>query len=293
MWRNKNHMRRSNNQCGVTIVELMLSLAISSVIFGGVLKEYSSIIRHLHDHQVRLETLVQAQAIVQTLTSELRLIGNGVPFDQPNFEIGENTLSDPTVTEPILVASASASAISFRLNETGNVFLLTADFNPGVSLVATVTDASELEVNDPIYISNSVIAGDEGLHGTIADVDHNTNTITLASDYVASPGAVFGMGSLVEEVPTVTYASVDGTGITRDSGFGAVLLGMNSSMALQYLDYDQNPLTLPLTNDHLVDSLRSIRVTITKTSDRTLSNGAEHSITVSQIVGIRNLNYFF
>lgn len=286
--------RESRYERGFTILELIVTMLLSSIIFGGMMLQYSEVVSHSRDHQIRIETLVETQAIVQALATEIRMIGNGVPFDQANFEIGESTLIDPSVTEPIVFASSTAARIDFRLNESGEVMLLTSDFDPTTSLEVFLTDVSMLAANDPIYISNGVVAGDDGFYGTIASVNTATNSVVINSGYVVSPGATFAMGSTLEEVPVVSYANESGgSGITRDSGFGPVLMGRNSTLSLEYLDYLGNPVPLPLTAAAMVDSLRSIRISVTKTSDKLLSNGQEHSVTISQVVGIRNLNLLF
>ena len=279
---------------GFTVLELLISTLIAAVLFGALLTQYFSASGVARDHQIRIATQVQAQAIIQNIVSELRMLGNGVPFDQANFQIGEDTLADPSVTEPIDVSTASATNITFRLNETGEVYLLTADFDPAASLVISLTSITGLDVADPVYISNSVVSGDDGLFGTIAAIDSANSTITLNADYIASPSATFAMGSICEEVPLVTYNSAeDGSGITRDSGFGAILLGEQSTMTLEYLDHDGNPLTLPISNADVINTLRSIRVTVTLRSSSLLKSGQPYEATVTQTAGIRNLNYFF
>lgn len=289
-------LNRSPNQLctefGVTIIELLVSVSLSLVVFGGLVQQYSTGVTLSYDESVRIATILEAQAMLQTLGLEFRMIGNGVPFDQANFQIGESTLTDPTVTEPLDVVTATASNITFRLNESGDVYLLSADFDPASSLVISLTDTSNLDINDPIYISNSVVSGDDGLYGVITAVDDVSKTVTIDANYVASPGSTFDMGSILEEVPEITYTSSGGS-ITRNSGFGAVLLGDNSAMELEYLDMNGNVLSLPLTNADVVNALRAIRVTITHTSSRKLKSGGFHSTTVGQVFGIRNLNYVY
>jgi len=283
----------SKDQSGFTLFELLVTLVLSAIVFVGAMQAYSSMTAASYDLHIRIATNVQAQAIIQTIGNELRVLGNGVPFEQPNFQIGENTLSDPLVTEPLLVNQATSSSIQFRLNETGEVALLMADFDPALGLDIQLTDVSGLDVNDPIYINNSVMSGDDGLFATITRVDSLGKVITISPTYVASPGAVFPMGSILEEVPIVTYSYTPDVGISRDSGYGAVLLGNNATLELDYLDHNGNSIPLPLTNDLVVNSLRSIRVTVEMTSDSLLKSGERYMATVSQIFGLRNLNYLY
>lgn len=277
---------------GFTLVELIVSLLISTFVFAGLFHQIRSSVEHAKDHQIRLETFVQTQAVVQTLSGELRMAGNGVPFDQQNFVIGDLNLSDPTVTEPLSVADCTASKIVARLNETGEVFLLTSSFDPSGSLTLSLTETGQLAVGDPVYLSNSVVSGDDGLYGTVAAVSEEWDTITLNSGFVSSPGAVFPAGSILEEVPLVTYESADNM-ITRNSGFGPVLLASNAMMSIKYLDIDGTELSLPLSASDLVNALRSVEVTVTLTSNKKLSSGEDYSTSVSQRIGIRNLDYLF
>lgn len=287
-------MKRAMRERGFTLIEMLVTIGIVSLLFGGLLQQYSSSIAAARDHSIRMEAQVQAQALAQTIVSELRSLGNGVPFDQSNFEIAELALTDPTVTEPILVTQCTESRVAFRLNETGEVHLLAADFDPSFLLQVQLTGVDGLDVNDPIYISNAVMSGDEGLYATIAAVDSSTNTVTLNGDYITTAGATFDMGSTFEEVPVVVYESLaDGTGITRDSGFGPVIMANSASMELEYLDWNLNVLALPLTNTDVINSLRAIRVTINVDGKRQLSTGENFTATVTQIAGLRNLNFLY
>ncbi len=279
----------------MTLVELLVGLLLSSVLLLGAMKFYMLAAKQAHDNQIRTAAFLQAQAVVQNIGFELRILGNGLPFDQANFQIGENTLSDPTKTEPIEIATATATNISFRTNETGDVFLLTQDFHPTLDLEIHLTDVSSLHVNDEIYISNSVVSGDDGFYGVIEAVDIPNSTVTIAAGYVNSPGSTFQTGSVLEEVPMVNYNYNSFTKtITRNSGFGAVTIANNATLSFDFLDSSGTSLTLPLTNAVVINSLRAITVTVSIESDTSLtSTGAPHIATATQTFGLRNLTYLF
>lgn len=287
-------MKHSCEQKGFTLVEMSMSLAMGSMVLFAVMQHFSGVARTAKDYEIRLETLSHAQAMMQTITTELRMAGNGVPFDQPNFEIGETILSNPSVTLPIIISDSTETKISFRLNETGNVAILAADFNPASSLVISVTDTEGLAEGKTVYITNSTISGDEGLSGVVASVDESTKTVTLEAGYVTSAGAVFGKGSVLEPVPIVTFNDEWlNFGITRDSGNGKILLGENASLTLDYLDKNNNEMSLPLSEADLVNSLRAVRVNIEKTSFTPLSTGENYKVSLSQVVSIRNLSLIY
>lgn len=276
-----------------TLVELLVTLVIVAAIFGGLLKQYTSSVQTARDQSIRIAVQAQAQAVTQSIISDLRTLGNGVPYDQANFQIGESTLADPTVTEPLVVAQCTASKVAFRLNETGEVNLLRSDFNPAATTEVELTGVGGLDANDPIYISNSVVGGDDGLYGTIEEVDVVNKVVKLNLAYDASPGAIFDMGSIFEEVPVVSYETSAEGNIIRNSGYGPVIMAENAEVSFAYVSWDGTELVLPLTIIDLVESLRSIRVTVTVRSKQLLSSGVQHQVTVEQLVGLRNLNLFY
>ncbi len=279
---------------GSSLLEVLVSILVVGAIFGGLVGQYSSSVSASYDHSIRIAAQVQAQAVLQTIISELRVLGNGVPFDQANFQIDESTLSDPSVTEPIDISVTDGDHLAFRLNESGTVHLLTTDFDPTATLNISLTGVEGVEAGDEIYLTNSVVGGDEGLYATVASVNTATNVVTLDATYITTLGATFDTGSILEVVPVIVYDSPsDGSGVTRDSGDGAVLLANNSVMAITYYSFDGSVIAPPLTNAIVVNSLRSIEVTITVTSDKKLSDGSTYSTSVQQRVGIRNLNYVF
>lgn len=278
---------------GFTLIEALVTLVLSAIIFVGLVKEYSDSIGRAHDQKIITATNLKSQSIVQMMGAELRILGNGVPFDQANFQIAEDTLSDMTVTDPIDLTSDNDTII-FRLNESGEVYLLTAVFDPASSLTINLTDVSGLEVNDPIYLSNSVVDKDDGLYGIITGVNAGANTVTINAGYVASPAATFPIGTILEEVPEITFNSPsDWSGITRNSGFGNVLLAPDSRFSVVYLDQAGATITLPLTTSILVDTLRKLRLTVAVRSSRPLTNGTTYTATSSQTFTLRNLNYLF
>lgn len=276
---------------GLTLIELLVVLSLTGMVFYGVMTQFSSSINLSHDHDVRIATMLEAQAIMQSVGSEVRMIGNGVPFDQANFTIGELGLSDITHTYPIDLAYSDGTQIRFRINETGEVYMLSNSFDPTSSTTVTLNTVSDISVGDSIYMSNSVVAGDDGLYAEVSSVNSGTNTVSLTNlDYLGTPS--FAVGSIFEVVPQVSFAN-SASGITRDSGPGAILLGNNSTLTLDYLDNSGTSLALPLSEIDIVNSLRSIRLTIVHTSSSPLRDGTDYTVTLDQVFGIRNLNYLY
>ena len=285
-------------QLGFSVLELVVSMGIGATILGAMLLEFSALTSNSYNQQIREATYLRAQSVLQSMSSDLRLLGNGVPFDQPNFQIGEASLSNSTFTEPVLVSLATSSSVTFLLNETGKVQVATTDFTPtvgsAVSRLLYLTDLDGISVGDLIYISNFTVGGDDGFAGTVQAMNVADKVVLFNSLFIATPGATFEAGSIAENVSVVTYDSPsDGSGVTRNNGSGASLMAPNSTFVLDYLDENGNSLTLPLTQATLTDSLRMIDVTVNVTSSDQLSDGSNFSASVTQRVGLRNLNYVF
>lgn len=283
-------MRRER---GFTIIELIVGLFMSSFIVVAVLRSFSHITAIGNDQKIRIVTRLQAESTLFAIGSEIRALGNGVPFDQPNFQIGENTLSDITRSYPLLIADCTNDLIRFRINESGRTYLLTTEFDPSAGLIVDVTETEGLDAGEVIYITNSVIAEDDGLYGVIDSVNPATKKITINTGPDFSPGAIFDKGSLLEQVSTVTYETIS-NGIYRDNGNGSVLLSDNSVVSVRYLDTSGVELTPPVSEADLINSLRNIEVTVAVTSDSNLSTtGAPYTVNVTQIFSLRNLNYTY
>ena len=281
-----------NSESGFTLVELMVTLLVSSVVILGVLSTYTYTVSIAFDKKIRLVAKLQADAVLQTVGSELKSLGNGVPFDQANFQIGENTLSDITVTYPLLIANSDTNTINFRINESGRTFILTSDFDPSLTSVILLTDVQGLAAGEIIYITNSVVDGDDGFYGTIDSVNTSAKSITINNTYHASPDSSFAIGSLSEGVNVVTYDAPDfATGILRSNGGSSVTMANNATMSFRYLTDTGAELSLPLTELNLINDLRAIEVTVNVRSDKPLKNGDIYTATVKQVFGLRNLNY--
>lgn len=286
---------------GFTILEMLVSISIASIIImsGVYLFKWSA--TAYNDLSIRESSHANTEALLNLIGSDLKLIGNGIPFDLANFEMDDILQDDDgvlssafTATHPINISTATATYIQYKFNQSGKIYFLTAAMTPNASGTSTVqlSDTSGLFAGDTIYISNALINGEEALQGEIESVDSATQ-ITLTADWIRSPDAVFSAGSTLEAVNTVTL-SASGGQILRDEGFGNVVLADHASFSLVYLDYAGNVITPPLTVNALDMNLREIEVSVTFTSAKRnkvlQSPGATHSLTKTQTFGIRSLN---
>lgn len=284
---------------GYTLIESILVLLISSIVLLLSTVTFIFTTRTATDYKLRSIAQLQAQAVIDMMVPEFRMIGNGVPFHQSNFLIAQSNLSDNTKTEPIITSGTTASQIQFRVNETGETYILTANFDPSSSTTVTLTSVSKLAVGNQVYITNSTVADDDGFWGTISAINTGTNTVTFAAGTVYSPSSIFAKGSLLEAVPVVTYTSTSGFGgITRNNGSGSLILVPNGQFTLEYLNSSGSTLTLPLVASSAdpfpasaIQNVHAIRITAQVRTTQTLSNGSYYTASAVQSVGIRNLNF--
>src|SRR6188768_2336267 len=107
----------------LTLLEMLMCITIAGIVILAAVVTLTQLSQHVNDHREKYFAHAQAQNILDMMTPELRMIGNGVPFHQTNFLIGNTTLSDPTVAEPVLFPPSTAKRIKFRLNETGEIYM--------------------------------------------------------------------------------------------------------------------------------------------------------------------------
>lgn len=292
-------IQRLSSYRGFTLSELLVGLLMSSALMLAVAESLTSTIHASTDQKLRTVAQLQAQGMIDTIIPELRMLGNGVPFHQANFLIAQAGLADNTVTQPILVAGTTANQVQFRLNQTGETYILMTDYDPVATNTVALTSVDKIYVGDEIYITNATVGLDDGLWGVVSSINTGTNEVTFASGYQYSNAATFPKGSLFEVVPIITYTSgVNYGAVTRDDGNGAVNLLSNGKFTLEFLNSDGDPITLPLVAssadpfpDEAIQNVRAIRVTVEVQSPSPLTGGNYYYATAEQTVGIRNLNF--
>lgn len=279
---------RSLDSRGMTLMELMCSLAISSILFTGIAESFFSTSRRSWDHKVVTTTNEQASALLDIMTWDLRMLGSGMPLGQASFSSSNVALGDAPVP---LLTSSSGSSITFRLNQTGRHTVLTSSYSPSTtSLSFNVLDASDFQNGDVVYISDMTRGGAQGFKGTITGV--SGNSVTVSSSYLSSTGASFTAGSTVNEVSTINYYSeADLGGIIRVNGASSQKLLPNCEFSLIYYDQAGAVLTPPLNVSTIENSLASLKLTVNVRSQQLLRNGANYTKTAEKRIALRNLNY--
>ncbi len=303
-----------------TVTEFLVSSTIAIIVLGFFVQQITFASKVHIDNNLMQSTHNEAQAIINLIGIDLRMIGNGLPFEVDNFNIGDSLLDEnnassvPDITYPIFTASDDQT-IQYRLNETGTVYMTTATFSIGASnFYVTLHDVDGLFPGDPIYITNKSLAKQEGFWGEIKDdntgvdvankrvlIDVVNNGYWLSE---VSGFAGFGIGSILEPVSDITLTNTVSGGvntITRQINDSTPLeLARNASFTARYYSYTQvgNAITLveipTITDDDLLDqSLNFIEITVNVTSEKNLAAlgnvGTPYIASITQLFAIKNL----
>lgn len=273
-------------QSGFSILELLVSTMVVGVIMISVVGTVQKTRQQSMNHEIINNTNEQARALLDYFIYDIRMAGSGIPFYQSGFRIGDSNLG--TAPQPILT-TASSTFLPIRMNEKGKETALTADYTPSSThLTLSAYSTADFVVGDIIYISDVTQGGSSGFQGTVNA--KSSNSLTVNSTYVSTPGATFKSGSIIGRVASVSYNSPgDWSGITRDNGTTSVTLAPNSQFSLVYRDCSGTALSLPLTTDVIKNTLCSVEVSISVRSSRALLNGEQYTANVNQLVTMRNL----
>ena len=291
-------------EIGFTLAELLVSLSMASFVVAGSISLYTDVALTYRDLQIRQITDSSAQALLNLVGDEIRDIGNGIPYDQPNFEVNDDledqsaTVAARTVQQPFDAANTNASQIVYKLNEKGLTFVLAGDFDPTGTSTISLDSVDGLLTGDAVYIANASLGEEDGFYGTIDSINTVGKTITIDSTYYRSPGASFDAGSTLEPVATVTVTTTSGD-VTRDSGLGAAIFAENASISFEYYDkVTDTAYPVPLSSTAittLMDGLGYVKVTVSVTSDKKLRRlepiDTQYTATASQVFGLRSFNF--
>jgi len=338
-------IRRRNQELGTTLLELLVGMAITSLMLGAVVDSITKTSTQARDNEVILHANEVARAILDTMAFDIRLVGAGMPMGQAAFPMesyvpvtppGIQWSSSSSATAQVHLGDAAwpilpgsdATHIYLRLNERGVETVLSSDYNPAVNgTTFTVLNVSDFVANDIVYISDRRENGCAGLRGLVTAVNTATNQITISS--TSGPnypsGTIFGAGSSVNRVSTVSYVSTGGAnGIQMAiSDYDATLRTIypNSSFSLSYKNRTSGTaITMPLASDNLcnfippvpasggigsdpcgvaqtttvpstnkdVTDLASVVITVNVPGERKLSSGETYTATATQEVSLRN-----
>ena len=329
-----------DRESGVTLLELLVSLLITSLILGSVVHTITLTSTQAKDNEVISHANEVARAILDTMAFDVRLVGAGMPMGQAAFPMesyapvappGIQWLSTTSATAQVRLGDAAwpilpgsdATHLYIRLNERGVETVLVNDYDPTTGFTFTVLDVSDFMLNDIIYISDRRENGCAGLRGKVTAINTGAKQITISStdgpNYPAN--TIFGAGSSVNRVSTVSYVSAGGAdGIQMAiSDYDPTLRSLypDSSFSLVYKNRTSGAaMTMPTTasdlcsflppvpagggigtdpcgtaapgGDHDITDLASITITVNVPGMRPLTDGTTYTATVTQEVSLRN-----
>ena len=195
LWRVLLGSRMLQRQAGFTLVELLVSLAITAIVMTSVVSTFATQNRGSIQRDTYLEMEENLRIAVSTLSSALRNAGYGVPTANLNVWITE--VSGFT-NEPIVIQNGGGTINIASCTPTSVATLTAAATVPQTTL--TINSATELAVGDLIWIGHSEFAKVTSV-GTTLGIDTNpmaSGTQGLARDH--------GSGSPICRVDVHTYS---------------------------------------------------------------------------------------
>lgn len=284
LWLKQLHRELSRKRDGFTMTELLVGLFMSATLLAVASTDFLSSERHGFDERIRNKTQQEARAIYDIISFDLRAVGSGVGLEQDNFTpaiVGDDA------PLPVLVG-AQPTDMTFRINETGKMTVLTTDFTPSMfNVTFDVFDPTIFAEGDTIYLSNVSRDGKAGLAATIDDI--SGDTITIDVGFVGTPSTTFEKGTLVQKVSEIRYYQSGSDGVARSRGSDISYLGPNSAFTLTYLNSSGTALTTPLSQADIQNELAAINLNVIVLSAQRLSTGDYYTANVSQRIFLRNL----
>lgn len=285
-------LKYTSKNAGYTIIELLVSMLLGATLMASISSLYVQTAYTSFDSETISVTEDSARSVLDIIAFDIRMLGSGVPLNQSDFAIGQSGLGDSPL--PILTDSSSSS-IHFRLNETGDITQLTADYIPDSSnLSFNVSSTDNLYIGDTIYINDATTGGSDGLKGEITNI--NNLTITIKSDYITSPDSIFPSGSEVQRVAEVTFTSPStpstSQGVKRNNGTSNLILANNTVVEFKYLKENGDNISLPLSENKIKNDLAKISVTVQAFSNKKLKDGTTYTAEAKQVIALRNLHLF-
>lgn len=275
-------LQHRRNERGESLVGMLVAMLISAIVLSASTSFFINCLHHSTDVRSFTRSQVAASSLLDLMSFELRMLGSGMPLTQPSFRYEDPAIGALALP---LSLSASASEITFRLNETGASAILTSDFDPSSgSHTLSVDSITGFKPGDSVYLSSFSAGGTDGLRGIVSSV--NSNSIQL-STFATTHGAHFPASSLLQPVSEITYTN-SSHGVARTTLHGAATQSDHTTIQLTYLDRTGQPIPLPLTHATIRDSLAGINVLVRVESPSRF--GATVSTTeAQQTIALRNL----
>ena len=277
-----------SQQRGDTLVGFLVAAFIGTLVVTATASSFTTGVRSVWDRITIAEANNQARSLSHLISSDLRVIGSGMPLGSPRFNYLDPQIEDAAL--PIL-PFADAANITFRVNKSGRFGSLTAPFDPSFQRTIEVTSTEGFRPDSWVYLSNmtSEFSQSSLISGLRARITSVGDSSIGVSDVSTNEGAIFKWGSIAEIVEEIFIDCANIEGISRDSGNGPIILYPHSSCTINYLDNQNNELPSPLSSDVIQSSVSSIRFTISVPGRRPLQSGNAYTAQVTETIALRNI----
>ena len=270
--------RLMKNQKGFTLIELMIAMAISTLLLGAAMYTYTKQDQVLRDENKNLKLRDYVRLAMDQLDNNLRMAGAGFPP-------GDSTLATPRLAQG--VSNADATTITFMANTEG--ISTNANFNmPSVNSNGFLVPSGSLapfSVGDDVVFFNAEDPDEWNAYpitgiGTTTIVDYpvlgvNTTFDVIAwqasnkNDFLFQP-VKDGVAVVLNQYHTYILAYNAGTQTITESVDGAAAVAIASqvsSLTFSYYDADGTALTtLPLDATDL-GNVRRVQIMIIVADD--------------------------
>ena len=239
------------NEKGFTMLELLVAVAIGTIILGGlyVLLQTGQFTSSRGGQKLDIQQA--GRAALDTMARDLRMAGSGLP--------NPRDYSNP----PAAFTAGSASSISFLEDSLNANTVLTANAASGTTTLS-VSSTANFSPGSTLYLfgndGGSPHPANHWQSATIANGGVGTGSLTLTSGlshtYIA--------GSQVSSPGTYVY-DLSGTTLRRDAGDGngpQPLAENISGLEIKYYDNADTEINPPSLPAHL-DDIRRMEITIT------------------------------
>ncbi len=239
-----------NDDKGFTLLELLVSIAVSAIILLGLYLLLETGLNTSSRGEQRLDIQQGARAALDTLVRDLRMAGSGLP--------NPRDYNNP----PAAFTAATANSISFLTDPLNASTVLTANAAAGTATIS-VSSTPNFSAGGTLYIFGSDGGSPPANHwesATIAEGGVAASSLTLTSGlshtYIA--------GSQVAQPQTYTYDR-NGTTLRRDAGDGngpQPLAENISGIEIKYFNNSDSEINPPSLHAHL-DDIRRLEINIT------------------------------
>ena len=248
------------HQSGFTLLELLITLLLSSILFLMASSQYAMVTRNAVDNRVESTTKEMVQIILDQIAFDVSMTGAGMPLGQTDFKMSDAGIGEEAL--PILLDSDNTQ-LSIRIPARGRKTLLTSTMTVGASMYFNVADASDFDTNDIVYLNNAGGGGEQGLYAEIASIAGNQITLDAGTVEPYIAGTSFPTGTMVSPVRTVSYfIDADGDLIRSDNVNGDVPLAPLSNLSFTYYAEDGSEITTSLNQTNVANSLASIDIEV-------------------------------